>query len=101
MGRVRIRRFAVMNIAFQVEACSNADGAREIVSVECDPTSEDASGEFEAEELSPGTWQFQFVVPASLEGSEPLFRKMARYGLGRETLREACAEAMRAAGLDV
>jgi hypothetical protein len=90
-----------MNIAFQVEACSNADGAREIVSVECDPTSEDASGEFEAEELSPGTWQFQFVVPASLEGSEPLFRKMARYGLGRETLREACAEAMRAAGLDV
>jgi hypothetical protein len=84
-----------MNIAFQVEACTNADGAREIVSIECDPTSEDASDELEAEELSPGTWQFQFVVSAILERSESLFRKLARYGLGRDALREACEQAMR------
>ena len=90
-----------MNIAFQVEACTNADGSGEIVSIECDPTSEGASEALEAEELSPGTWQFQFVVPASLEGSESLFRKVSRYGLGQDALREACAEAMRAAGLDL
>jgi len=90
-----------MNIAFQVEACTDADGGREIVSIECDPTSEDASDEVEAEELSPGTWQFQFVVPSSLEARETIFRKIARYGLGRHALREASTEAMRAAGLDV
>jgi hypothetical protein len=64
-----------MNIAFEIEACTNADGDPEIVSIECDPTSEDASDELEAEELSPGTWQLQFVVPATLEGNESLFRK--------------------------
>jgi hypothetical protein len=90
-----------MNIAFQVEACTDADGGREIVSIECDPTSEDASDGLGAEELSPGTWQFQFVVPASLEGGELVFRKVARYGLDGDALREACGEAMRAAGLDV
>jgi hypothetical protein len=89
-----------MNVAFQVEACTNADGCRELVSIECDPTSDDASEELQAEELGAGTWQFQFVLPASLEGSEPVFRKAARYGLDRETLREACTEAMRAAGLN-
>jgi hypothetical protein len=90
-----------MNVAFQVEACTHADGGRELVSIECDPTSDDASEELEAEELGAGIWQFQFVVPASLDGSEPVFRKAARYGLDRETLREACLEAMRAAGLSV
>ena len=89
-----------MNVAFQVEACTNAAGGREIVSIECDPTSDDASDELEAEELSPGTWQFEFVVPASLEGFESVFRKFGRYSLEREALREACAEAMRAAGLN-
>jgi hypothetical protein len=89
-----------MNVAFQVEACTHADGGREIVSIECDPTTDDASEDLESEELGAGTWQFQFVVPASLEGIEPVLRKAARYGLDRETLREACAEAMRAAGLN-
>jgi hypothetical protein len=89
-----------MNIAFQIEACTNADGGREVVSIECDPTSEDASNELEAEELGAGIWQFQFVVAASLEESEPVFRKAARYGLDRDALREACADAIRAAGLD-
>jgi hypothetical protein len=89
-----------MNVAFQVEACTNADGSKELVSIECDPTSDESSEELEAEELGPGTWQFQFVLPASMEGTEPVFRKAARYGLDLEMLRETCAEAMRAAGLN-
>ena len=88
-----------MNVAFQVEACTNADGGREIISIECDPTSEDAGDELEAEELGAGTWQFQFVVPASLDDGEPVFRKLSRYGLDRDSVREACVEAIRAAGL--
>jgi hypothetical protein len=89
-----------MNVAFQVEACTDADGGREIVSIECDPTSEEASDDLEAEELGGGNWQFQFVVAASLDASEPVFRKIGRYGLDRDALQEACADAMRAAGLN-
>ena len=89
-----------MNVAFQVEACTNADGSREIVSIECDPTSEDASEALEAEELGAGTWQFEFVVPGSFDGSESVFRKLSRYGLDGDALQEACAEAIRAAGLE-
>ena len=62
-----------MNVAFQVEACTDADGGREIVSIECDPTSEEASDELEAEQLGGGNWQFQFVVSAPFDGSEPVF----------------------------
>ena len=90
-----------MNVTFQIEACTNADGGREIVSIECDPTSEEASDDVEAEELGGGNWQLQFVVPASFDGSEPVFRNVSRYGLDRQGLQEACAEAMRAAGLNV
>ena len=89
-----------MNVAFQVEACTDADGGREIVSIECDPTSEEASDELEAAQLGGGNWQFQFVVAAPFDGSEAVFRKIGRYGLDRGAVQEACADAMRAAGLD-
>jgi hypothetical protein len=92
---------AAMNVTFQVEACTNADGGREVVSVECEPTSEEANDDLAAEELGAGTWHFEFVVPASFDGSEPVFRKVGRYGLERDALQEACADAMRAAGLNL
>jgi hypothetical protein len=45
-----------MNVAFQVEALTNSEGAREIVKVECAPTAGEASDGLDAQEIAVGSW---------------------------------------------
>lgn len=88
------------NIAFQVDALTNSDGTREIVEVECEPTSGQVSEELSVQELDFGAWEFQFVVPADFDAAEPVFRKFQQYGLSAETVGDACIEAWRGARTD-
>ena len=87
-----------MNVAFQIEVLTNSDGARQIVGVECDSTTDEPSENLHAEELGVGCWELSFVVSADFDGTEAVFSKFRRYGLTAEVVREACAEAMRSAG---
>ena len=84
-----------MNVAFQVETLTNSEGAREIVKVECAPTTGEASIELDAQEIAVGSWEFQFVVPGDFDDAHPLFKKFGRYGLTAQTVCDACSEAWR------
>ena len=86
-----------MNVAFQIEILTNSNGAREIVSVECDPTTETASDHLGVEELGVGSWQFLFVVPEDFDGAEAVFTQFERFGLSAQTVLDACADALRTA----
>jgi hypothetical protein len=81
------------NLMFEVEALVNSDGEREISRVECDPTNDEAADDLEAEDLGGGSWEFVFTVPASFDGSEPVFRKFRRYRLDPEMVVDACTKA--------
>jgi hypothetical protein len=82
-----------MNLAFQMEIQTNADGAREIVSVECEPTQEEPAGGLAAEVLAPGSWLFAFVLPDELDDGDQVFQQFQRYGIEPDTAYEACREA--------
>lgn len=82
-----------MNLTFQVEIQTDVAGNREIVSVECDPTDEEASTVPMIETVAPGSWLFTFVLPDDFDGSEPLFSQFRRYGIASETACHACREA--------
>ena len=83
-----------MNLAFQIEIQTDADGAREIVSVECDPTDEEPATSLAAEVLAPGSWLLAFVLPEDFEEDEELFRQFQRYRIEPETAYQACREAV-------
>lgn len=89
-----------MNVAFQLEALTNADGGREIVSVECEATTEEVTDELNAEETGAGAWEFQFVISEDFDGTEPVFKAFRRYGLTVSEVHEACAEAWESANRD-
>ena len=86
-----------MNVAFQIEVLTNSDGVRQIVSVECDSTTDTPSDNVHAEELGVGCWELSFVIPAEFDGTEAVFKKFTRYGLTAEAVLDACVEAIRAA----
>ena len=67
-----------MNIAFQIEALTNSDGNREVVAIECDPTTEPANDALDASEIDEGAWEFRFVVVDDFDGSEPVFKRFER-----------------------
>jgi hypothetical protein len=83
-----------MNVAFEITAVADADGAWEIVSVECEPTSEVADDELEACEVDQGSREFRFILPADFDGSEAVLARFPRYGLSSELVYEACQDAM-------
>ena len=85
-----------MNIAFQIEALTNSDGNREVVAIECDPTTEPANDALDASEIDEGAWEFRFVVADDFDGSEPVFKRFERYRLDPESVHEACRKAVRA-----
>jgi hypothetical protein len=97
---IEMPRGDATSIAFQVDALTNSDGTREIVKVECEPTTSEESDELTVQELDFGAWEFQFVVPADFDSAEPVFRKFQRYGLSAETVGDACIEAWRNARTD-
>jgi hypothetical protein len=78
------------NVAFEIQAVAHADGDWEIVSVECEPTAEVANKAPRASEIDPGSWEFRFILPADFDGGEPVFDRLARYGLNPETVYLAC-----------
>jgi hypothetical protein len=82
------------NLVFQMEVLTNSNGEREICHIECDPTSEDTSNDLEALELGGGAWEFTFNLPASFDGTEPIFRKFERYGLARNAVVDECLKAV-------
>jgi hypothetical protein len=82
------------NLVFQMEVMRNSDGAREICHIECDPTNEDASNDLDARDLGGGAWEFTFTLPVSFEGTEPVFRKLERYGLAADAVVSECREAV-------
>jgi transposase-like protein len=86
-----------MNVAFQIEVLSNSDGKREIISVECDPTVDEAGDTLAAQELGEGCWEFRIVVPDDFDETQAVFRKFSRYGLSPQTVLDACYVALEAA----
>jgi hypothetical protein len=86
-----------MNLAFRMEVQTDADGAREIVSVECEPTNDEPSEDLAVEALAPGSWLFGFVLADDFDGNEDIFRAFRRYRLDPEEVQEACREAVEAA----
>ena len=72
-------------------------GERELVSVECEPTDEDAAPTIES--VAPGSWLFSFVLPDDFDGSESIFRQFRRYGVAPETAYQACREASKTAAV--
>jgi hypothetical protein len=81
------------NVAFQLEVVANAVGEREITSLECDPTTEDAEGPLGVAEVDGCTWEFRFVVEGDFDGSEPVFRRFAHYKLDPKVVFDACRAA--------
>jgi hypothetical protein len=81
------------NLVFQMEVLTNSEGEREICHLECDPTNDGATDEFEAIDLGAESWEFIFTVPAGFDGSEPVFRKFQRYRLDPDVVVDACAKA--------
>jgi hypothetical protein len=81
-----------MNLAFQIEVLTNSDGSREVVHIECDPTSEAADDALDATEIDAGAWEFRFIVADDFDGTEPVFRRFARYRLDPVAIHEACRE---------
>lgn len=82
-----------MNIAFQIEAITNSDGDREVVHIECDPTTERATETLEASEIDEGAWEFRFVLDEDCDGTEPVFAHFARRRLEPAAVHEACRDA--------
>lgn len=82
------------NLVFQMEMMPNSDGEPEICHIECDPTNEDPSNDLEAHELGGGAWEFTFTLPASFDGTEPIFRKFERYGLATSVVADECRKAV-------
>jgi hypothetical protein len=93
----RPQRSRVVNLAFQIEIQADVAGNREIVSVECEPTDEEASPDPTIEAVAPGSWLFTFVLPDDFDGSESIFRRFRRYGVAPEIAYQACREATDAA----
>jgi hypothetical protein len=83
-----------MNIAFQIEAITNSDGDREVVHIECDPTTELVSETLEASEIDEGAWEFSFVLDEDFDGTEPVFARFGRYGLDPASVHAACRDAV-------
>ena len=84
------------NLSFQLEVTANAAGDRDIASIECEPTTEEAMNALEASEIEEGAWEFRFVVAEEFDGTEPVFMRFKRYKLDPEVVCEACREAARA-----
>ena len=80
-----------MNLAFQIEIQADVAGDRELSSVECEPTDEEAAPDPTG--VAPGSWLFSFVLPDDFDGSESVFRQFRRYGVAPETAYQACREA--------
>jgi hypothetical protein len=89
---------AAVSLAFHIEARTNANGEREIVSVDCGTTTDEPSNVLVADEIDVGSWQFQLVLPDDFDGSEAVFNRFRQYGLNPEVVHDACAEAMHMAG---
>jgi hypothetical protein len=81
------------NLVFQMEVLTNSEGEREICHIECDPTNDGTTDEFEAIDLGAECWEFIFIVPAGFDGSEPVFGKFQRYRLDPDVVADACAKA--------
>jgi hypothetical protein len=82
-----------VSLAFQIEIQADVAGDRELVSVECEPTDEEAAPDPTVENVAPGSWLFSFVLPDDFDGSESVFRQFRRYGVAPETAYQACREA--------
>jgi hypothetical protein len=80
------------NLVFQMEVLTNSQGEREICHLECDPTNDGPTDQFEAIDLGAESWEFIFTSPASFDGSEPVFRKFRRYGLDPDMVVDACTK---------
>ena len=81
------------NLVFQMEVLTNSQGEREICHLECDPTNDGPTDEFEAIDLGAESWEFIFTVAAQFDGSEPVFRNFRRYRLDPDVVVDACAKA--------
>jgi hypothetical protein len=81
------------SLVFQIEVLANSEGGREICSIECDPTTDEPADGLDAHELGEDSWEFIFTVPASFDGTEPVFRKFRRYRLDPDAVVEACTKA--------
>lgn len=81
------------NLVFQLEVLTNSQGEREICHLECDPTNDGPTDDFEAIDLGAESWEFIFTVPAGFDGSEPVFGKFQRYRLDPDVVVDACAKA--------
>jgi hypothetical protein len=92
-SNLHMERASVGNLSFELEVTSDAAGDREITSIECEPTTEEAENMLEASELEEDTWQFRFVVAEEFDGTEPMFMRFKRYQLDPETVFEACRAA--------
>jgi transposase-like protein len=86
-----------VNLAFELEVQTNADGNREIVGVECEPTKEEARPDIGAEVIAPGSWIFDLVLPNDFSEDEAAFRRFRRHRVEPEAAYEACRDAMAAA----
>jgi hypothetical protein len=86
-----------MELAFQLEVQTDADGAREIVAIECEPTQEEPAASLVAEVLAPGSWLLSFVLPEEFDGNEDLFQQFRRYRIDPEAAYAACHDALAAA----
>ena len=84
----------MMNVAFEIAAIANADGAWEIVIVECEPTAEVADDKLEARDVDEGSREFRFILPADFDDGEAVLARFPRYGLSSELVYEACQNAM-------
>ena len=84
------------NLSFQLEVMANAAGDRDISSIECESTTEEAEDVLGASEIDVGAWEFRFVVEADFDGTEPIFNRFRRYKLDPDVVYEACQDASRA-----
>jgi hypothetical protein len=99
IGEARARTLEKMrmtNLSFQLEVTGDAAGDREITSIECDPTTEEAKDALEASEIEEGAWEFRFVVAEEFDGTEPVFMRFRRYKLDPEVVFDTCNGAARA-----
>jgi hypothetical protein len=94
------RRRAGMNVTFQIETLTNSDGTQEIVKVECEPTTDEVGGAVNVHDIGVGAWEFQFVVPADFDDTDPIFRQFERYGVDGQDVCEACTQAWQSVQAD-
>ena len=78
------------NLSFQLEVTANTAGDREITSIECEPTTEQAADVVEATEIDVGAWEFRFVLNEEFHGTEPIFKRFRRYRIDPDAVYEAC-----------